>query len=523
MIRVNQIKIKIEEVDQLESNIRKKLRLKKEDKMTYTIHRKNIDARDKQQIYFVYSVNVEINNEARVSKLKDVLMIQSDYIDALPYINETKKPIIVGFGPAGIFCALQLAQKGCQPIVLEQGEKIEDRDISVKQFFEQAILNESSNIQFGEGGAGTYSDGKLTARTKDKRIHKVYETLIEFGAPKEIAYEGLPHIGSDLLKGIIKKIRAEIIALGGSIHFETCVHSLLLQENKVIGVLANGKKLFSEQVVLAIGNSSRSFIRMLHAQNVAMQQKDLAIGFRMEHKQEFINKASYHDFYNHPSLQAASYHLASKAINKGVYTFCMCPGGIVVAATSVKKHLCVNGMSNYKRDEENANSAILVQVNASDYGEGVFAGLEFIEAIEQAAYVLGGSNYHAPVQLVKDFLDDKTSTQLDTIIPSYPIGYRLSNLNTLLSKPLCDNLKAGLLDFNKKIKGFSEHALLTGVETRSSSPITILRDKQSLQSISTLGLYPCGEGAGYAGGIVSSAIDGLKVAEKLLELYSERK
>ncbi len=521
MLRINQLKVKLGEEHLLEDKIRKKLKINEGVPMIYTVYRKNIDAREKHQIYFVFSVDVQIKNEIKYLKKKE-MDIQ---IAPNPYVNdvtcgdiELKEPvIIVGFGPAGIFSALQLAQKGFCPFILEQGECIEQRDISVQRFTEKAILNEDSNIQFGEGGAGTYSDGKLTARTKDKRMQIVYDTLIQFGAPKEIAYEGFPHIGSDLLKGVIVNMRKEIIRLGGTILFSHKVDSLIIENDGIQGVIANSIEFKSEKVILAIGNSSRKLVRQLHKQGVSLKQKDIAVGFRIEHTQSYINKALYHEFSEHPSLHAASYRLASKAIDKGVYTFCMCPGGSVVAATSIKGQLCVNGMSNYKRDEKNANSGILVQVNAEDYGDDLFAGMDYIEEIEKQAFVLGGSNYAAPVQKVDDFINNKESADLGTMTPSYPIGTKLSNLNTLFSKRICDNLKEGLVDFNRKMIGFSEYAILTGVETRSSSPITIVRDRETLVSLSTQGLYPCGEGAGYAGGIISSAIDGLRVAETIMK------
>lgn len=523
MLRITQIKVKIEEENLLRQKIIKKLKLNKDTQFTYHIYRKNIDARDKQQIYLVYTIDVEIENEQKYIKKKDkdITIAPLPYVDELVCGEEMMKfpPIVVGFGPAGIFSALQLAEKGFKPIVLERGECIEERDISVQKFIDEAILNEESNIQFGEGGAGTYSDGKLTARTKDIRMQKIYDVLIRFGAPKEIAYEGFPHIGSDLLKGVIKNIRNEIIRLQGTILFSHKVDSLIIENNEIQGVMIGEKIIKSNHIILAVGNSSRDMFIQLDKQGVLLKPKDMAIGFRIEHKQEFINKALYHEYYKHPSLQAASYRLTSKAIDRGVYSFCMCPGGTIVAATSIKGHLCVNGMSNYKRDEENANSAILVQVNANDYGPDLFDGMNYIQQLEKKAFELGGSNYFAPVQNVSDFLNNKVSKELGDIVPSYPIGTKLSDLNVLLSEHLCANLKEGLTDFNRKMYGFCEQAILTGIETRSSSPITIVRNKETLVSLSTKGLYPCGEGAGYAGGIVSSAIDGLKVAEKIIQKY----
>lgn len=526
MLRVSQIKLSLAEDEQLiAAKIREKLKIGKKVTFSFHIHRRNMDARDKKMIYFVYSVDVKLDKDKEKEilhkHLKDVTRTPQGYSYYLAKGTNfmQKRPIVIGFGPAGLFAAYMLAKHGFSPIVLERGEDVDKRSKSVETFFRGGVLNEESNIQFGEGGAGTFSDGKLTARSKDPRVQMIYDTFVAFGAPKDIAYDALPHIGSDKLKVIIKKMREAIIALGGEVHFSSRVDRLLLENNKVIGVVANNQTYESEHIILALGNSARDSVVKFYQQGLAMEPKNFAIGVRIEHTQKFINQASYHNFASHPALStsAASYFLSNQ---KGAYTFCMCPGGSVVAATSIKEHVVVNGMSNHARNEENANSAILIQVDPSIYGEGLFAGMKFIDELEKKAYLVGGCNYHAPAQLVKDFLHKKPSTKLGNLKPSYPIGVHLCSLDDVLPATICDRLREALYDFNHKIKGFiNDDCILTGVETRSSSPIRILRDKDSMMSTSIQGVYPCGEGAGYAGGIISSAIDGVKCAEKIISEF----
>ncbi len=521
MIRISQIKIAIEEQQDLEQKIREKLRLSKQAEIHYQVHRKNIDARKKEQLYFVYSVDVTLakNKEKEIlkKKIKDVSRSPQKYSYYLKKGAQFLKhpPIVVGFGPAGMFAAYVLAKQGYCPIVLERGEDVEARSESVATFFEKGMLNENSNIQFGEGGAGTFSDGKLTARSKDPRVQMIYDVLVKFGAPKEITYEGLPHIGSDRLKIVVKNIRNEIIRLGGSVHFNEQVTSLLLEEGSVIGVQTKTKSYESKQVILALGHSARDTITTLHEQGVQMEAKSFAIGLRIEHKQKMINEALYHDYANHPSLASASYFLSNQ---KGCYTFCMCPGGSVVAATSLKEHVVVNGMSNYAQDEENANSALLVQVDHKRFGDDIFGGMNYLDALEKKAYQMSNT-YAAPAQLVADFIKKVPSKAIKSIKPSYPLGVHLCNLHDLLEQDIAQKIVEGLQDFDKKLHGFAlDDAILSAVETRSSSPLRIIRDSQTMQS-NIKGLYPCGEGAGYSGGITSSAIDGVKCAEKIIEKF----
>lgn len=528
MIRVSQIKIPIVEWDEnntelFKDKIRKKLKLSKKCDFSYRIHRRNIDAREKEMLYFVCSLDVKLAKEKEkevLSKIKkDVMRTPRPYSYYLKRGDQFMKhrPIVVGFGPAGLFASFLLAKHGYCPLVLERGEDMDARSRSVDSFFQNGELNEESNIQFGEGGAGTFSDGKLTARSKDPRVQMIYDTLIHFGAPKEIAYDSLPHIGSDHLKGVIKAMRKAIIAYGGEVHFNEKVEELIIEDSVIRGVKTTKDTYPSEHVILALGNSARDSVRKFYEQGVAMEAKDIAIGVRIEHQQKFINEAMYHQFASHPSLSAASYFLSNQ---KGAYTFCMCPGGSVVAATSLKEHVVTNGMSNYARDEKNANSAILISIGKEEMGEGVFAGMDYVDELEKKAFVLGGSNYRAPAQLVGDYLKHQSSTKIGEVYPSYPCGVTLCDLHELLPPKIGTKLEEGLIDFGKKIHGFDAHdSILTAIETRSSAPVRILRDRDTMNSLSVKGLYPCGEGAGYSGGITSSAIDGVKVAEKIITSF----
>ncbi|MDF9824601.1 putative FAD-dependent dehydrogenase [Breznakia sp. PF5-3] len=526
MLRIDQIRISIHDNQvELKNKILKILHIDETEMLEYSIHRKNVDARQ-QPIFFIYSVNVEVKDEKRIlrKKIKNVRSIANvQYSYPNSGIIEMKhRPIIVGFGPAGMFCALTLAKCGYRPIVFEQGSAVEQRVKDVDEFIRTGTLNEWSNIQFGEGGAGTFSDGKLTARTKDLRVHKIYEEFVAYGAPEEILYEAYPHIGSDKLIEVVRNVREAIIEFGGEIHFNCKVEELISHNDRVCGVVTDNKKYESDVVVLALGNSARDSFIKFYDQGLQMEAKPFAVGLRIEHPQKSINEALYHSEWNNPSLPIASYRLQHQWEGKGVYTFCMCPGGEVVAATSRRGHVVVNGMSNYARDKQNANAAILVQVDQTDYGIDTFSGMQFQERLEKDAFILGGENYKAPAQKVYDFLGNEPSNQ-EVIQPSYPLGVTYIDFHHLFSPKICAALQQGIKDFQKKNKAFrNENAVLTGVETRSSSPLRIIRDKE-MQSISLAKVYPIGEGSGYSGGIVSSAIDGLKCAEKIIEIYDNQR
>ena len=525
MLRITQLKLDIDEsLDVLPSKILHKLHIKKEDLLDYHIFKESIDAR-KGHIIFSYTIDCKVRHEQAIlkRKIKDVSRTPDEHYH-MPkpgIIGMKKRVIIVGFGPAGMFSALLLAQLGYAPIILERGEAVEQRVEKVEKFWKEGILDTQSNVQFGEGGAGTFSDGKLTTRVKDTRIHKVLEEFVRFGAPKEILYQAHPHIGTDLLRDIVKGMREEIISLGGEFHFSSCVDDLIIEKGQLKGVKVKDQIYESEHVILAIGHSDRDTYRMLKQRGVYMKAKAFAVGARIEHPQVMINEAQYKAYAGHPRLGAAEYRLVHTADNgRGVYTFCMCPGGTVVPSTSIEGGIVVNGMSEHARDKENANSAILVQVHTSDFDDDPMKGIAYQEQLEKKAYEIAGKTYKAPAQLVKDFLHHQPSTQIKSVKPSYALGVHLCDLHDVLPEPITTAMKQGIENFDHKLKGFAmDDAVLTGVETRSSSPIRLQRDEKEYTSLSVKGLYPCGEGAGYAGGIVSAAIDGLRCAEKIIEDY----
>lgn len=527
MLRIQQVKLSLDEdVTLLPTKIIKKLRIKKEDLLAYHIVKESIDARKEQDVQFTYCIDCEVRDELAIIKHKRKDITQTP---DLTYQMPTKgvialkhRPVIVGFGPAGMFAALLLAQMGYRPLIFERGGNVEQRIISVEKFWREGILDSNSNVQFGEGGAGTFSDGKLTTRSKDLRVHKVLEELVRFGAPKEILYMAHPHIGTDNLRSVVKNIREEIIRLGGEIHFHTKMEDIQIQHGHISAVIANGKEYPCEQLILAIGHSARDTMNQLIERGVAMQAKAFAVGARIEHPQSFINAAQYKGNAGHPRLGAAEYRLTCTASNgRGVYTFCMCPGGSVVPSTSTVHGVVVNGMSEHARDLENANSALLVTIRCEDFGNDPRKGMQFQETLEKKAYEIAGATYQAPAQLVKDFLNHQKSKHIGRVTPSYALGVSLCDLHAVLPAYVCEAMEVGILHFDRKLKGFAmDDAILTGVETRSSSPLRIERRKDDYISINVEGLYPCGEGAGYAGGIVSAAIDGLRCAQSLISMYS---
>lgn len=528
MIRINEIKLPL---DSEETELRKKaakiLRINEKYIKTLTIFRKSIDARKKDDIHFTYSVDValSLDEEQIAAKCKSSkIMITAAYCYELPQNNRVSKyrPIIVGFGPAGMLAGIILAEAGLKPIILERGKDIDSRQKDVNEFWTKHKLNEESNVQFGEGGAGTFSDGKLTTGIKSPFIRKVLQELYEAGAPEEILYSAKPHIGTDRLAVVVKNIRKKIEKLGGEVRLESKLEKLIVYNSFVQGVTYTHKEktidMEADSVIMAIGHSARDTVEMLYNMGVEIIQKPFSVGARIEHPQSLINKAQYGRFAGHPKLGAADYKLSCHGLHeRGAYTFCMCPGGTVVAAASEKECVIVNGMSSLARDGENANSALLVGIETKDFpSEHPLAGIYYQREIEHKAYKLAGGDYKAPAQLVGDFLAGKESKQLGNVNPTCPTGVALTNLDECLPHKVTATMKSAIVEMDKKLNGFNLYdAVLTAPETRSSSSVRILRDEFCQCNIS--GVYPCGEGAGYAGGIVSAAVDGIKCAHAVLD------
>ncbi len=527
MLRIRQVKAPLNhQLKDLVNLTAQKLKIKPTDIINLKINKKSLDARNKENIYYVYEVDIAVNNEKQILKKvnKDVLLTPNENYQF--NITGTKKlsnrPIIVGSGPAGLFCAYLLAQNGYEPLIIERGEKIEDRIKTVNQFWKTGKLNLESNVQFGEGGAGTFSDGKLNTLTKDKtyRYKKVIDIFIENGAPKEIGYLNKPHIGTDLLKDVIINMRKFIIKNGGEIYYNTCLTDLIIENNTLKAIeVNNSKTIICDNLILAIGHSARDTFKMLYGHHLEIVSKPFAVGIRIEHPQTMINYNQYGFFNNY--LPNADYKLTYTTSKKrGVYSFCMCPGGYVVNASSEKGLLAINGMSNHNRNSINANSAIIVTVSQTDYGSNPLDGIEFQKNIEQKAYNLGKGKI--PIQLFKDFVNNQKSTQLGKIKPVFKGEYTLTNLNEIYPSYINEALKEAILAFDNKIKGFArDDAILAGGETRTSSPVRIKRDNNFMTNIK--GIYPIGEGSGYTGGITTSAIDGIKMAEIIASIYQKRK
>ena len=488
--------------------------IKKQLKITnfsYKILHKSIDARKKDNVFINYSLMISTDEKINYKNIE----LYKEEINDFKYPNwkYDDRPVIVGFGPAGMFSALYLARANARPIIIERGSKIDERKKAVKKFLETKELNESSNIQFGEGGAGTFSDGKLTTNVKDKRIRFILNEFYKHGAKEDILYDAMPHIGTDYLEIIVKNIREEIISLGGEFYFDTIFIKALEKEDSIDLVLKNDKEFIinTKHLFLGIGHSAKDTIRYLYNDlKLNMEQKQFSMGVRIEHKREKINEAQYGKF--HKYLPSAYYKLAAHNLdNRGVYTFCMCPGGFVMASQSNKDTIVVNGMSNNDRLNENSNSAILVDVRKEDFDKGnVLDGIDYQEYYEKLAFNIS-KDYRAPSNLVKEFLNDEIATSERSIKTSYPHGLFFADLNKCLPKFVVDNIKFGIKEFDKKIKGFNDpDAILIGIESRSSCPIRMIRDKEYKSSNKYI--FPIGEGAGYAGGITSAALDGLKVA-----------
>ncbi|PRR86761.1 NAD(P)/FAD-dependent oxidoreductase [Clostridium luticellarii] len=526
-IRVNNLILNInEDMSELKSKAARKLGINVDDIEKFSILRKSIDARRKNNIKFNCSVEVSCQEEEKLvlrTGNRDVKLEKRIEDTIVPGNKKmSSRPIIVGMGPAGMFAGLFLAEEGYRPIVVERGEKIEDRTKTVNKFWTTGELNLESNVQFGEGGAGTFSDGKLTTRIKDRRCDFILDAFSRYGAPNEILYDGKPHIGTDNLKLVVKNIRNRILELGGEILFNSRLEDLVIEDKKLKEIIVNGARMHCENLILAIGHSSRDTYEMLFKKGVHMEPKAFAIGVRVEHLQHMIDVNQYGKFAGNPKLGPADYRLTYKSRNgRGIYSFCMCPGGEVVAAASERGELVTNGMSYYKRNLENANSAVVVTVGEDDFeGNSPLKGMEFQRYYEKLAYKLGGGNYAAPVQLIRDFLKERVSTGLGSVKPTYRPGYEFRDLRLCLPAEVVSGLQEGFVHFERKIKGYAKgEGVITGIETRTSAPVRIIRSSD-LESISVSGMYPCGEGAGYAGGIISAAADGIKTAEGIIRKYS---
>ena len=523
MIRVRQIKVSVknDNIDKLYSELVRKLKINVNDIVNVKVVKKSIDARHKDNVCFVYEVDVDVKDISRIKFDNDVSMsVSNKYSYSLSgSLSLNNRPIIVGSGPCGLFCAYELAKEGYRPIVIERGEDMDNRVKTVNDFWNNGKFNSNSNVQFGEGGAGTFSDGKLSTQIKDKnnRIGEVLNIFVENGAPKEILYDYMPHIGTDKLRDVVKNMRNKIISMGGEFRYNSCLNDINIEDGKVKSIIVNDDVIDCEILILAIGHSARDTFRMLHDRGVDMVNKPFAVGVRVMHSQDMISYNQFGDFYKY--LRPASYKLTyNTSSGRGVYSFCMCPGGYVVNASSENGRLVVNGMSNHDRESGIANSAIVVTVNESDYGTDLFDGVRFQEKLESSAYRLG--NGLIPIQKYGDYVNGVKSSDFGKILPMVKGKYTFSDLNLLFNDDINRSLKEGINYFDSKIKGFNDSdVLLAGVESRTSSPIKIIRNEFFESNIS--GIYPAGEGCGYAGGIVSAAVDGIKVFESIVSKYKK--
>ncbi|WP_110950039.1 NAD(P)/FAD-dependent oxidoreductase [Pseudomonas bohemica] len=528
MLRITELKLPLDHADeQLRPALAQRLGIDSAELLDFTLFKRSYDARKKSsELQFIYTIDFQVRDEAALLKR----LSHDNHVGPAPDVSYkvvgqaphdlTERPLVVGFGPCGIFAGLLLAQMGFKPIILERGKEVRQRTKDTWGLWRKSVLNPESNVQFGEGGAGTFSDGKLYSQIKDPKFHgrKVLHEFVKAGAPEEILYVSKPHIGTFRLTGVVENMRQQIEALGGEVRFQQRVTDVLIEDGQLHGVvLDSGERIDSRHVILALGHSARDTFRMLHGRGVYMEAKPFSVGFRIEHPQGLIDRARLGKYAGHPKLGAADYKLVHHAKNgRSVYSFCMCPGGTVVAATSEPNRVVTNGMSQYSRNERNANSGIVVGITPDeDYPGSPLAGIELQERLESHAYVMGGENYEAPAQLVGDFIAGKASTQLGEVEPSYKPGVKLTDLADALPAFAIEAIREALPAFDKQIKGFSQHdAVLTGIETRTSSPLRITRGAD-MQSLNVKGLFPAGEGAGYAGGILSAGVDGIRIAEAL--------
>ena len=524
MLRV-EVRTGIDELDPLRRALRE-YGIRKEDVRSYSIAHRSMDLRPMVPAGYDWQIDLELENEKKyLRKMRGKARAVSPYRYALPEKGDlplAHRPVVVGFGPAGMAAGMLLARMGYQPLILEQGPSIPERRAKVEKYWKTGVLDERGNVQFGEGGAGAFSDGKLTTRVKDPRVRVILEQLVSCGADPSILWMNHPHIGTDRLGAIDESVRMKILEWGGEVRFDTKMDSLAVESGRVCGLRTDkGEEIPCGALLLAIGHSSRDTLEMLHSTGVPMQAKPFAVGVRVEHLQEMINQRQYRNVQGREKLPAAEYHLShTSSCGKGTYSFCMCPGGTVSACASERDTAVTNGMSDSKRSGANANSAIVVQVDSSDYGEGIFAGMEYQRMLERRAFDLGEGK--APCQAVENFLDPMKKNEISLVAPTYQLGVKMTDVHPLFSRKINDSLEEMFRYGERVIPGFSSGgAILTAVESRTSSPVRILRDPLSLES-PVEGLYPAGEGAGYAGGIISSAIDGLKCAEKIVRRYSAK-